>query len=177
MATRGSAADAPAETLQVRRRPVVGWVAVLVVAAAAGGGGVWFVTHPGELETSDRTVEAMTPVGQPVYLGVFAPTGFDRTLRLSGVKVHTTSTVEVEVVPLLCHGGTIGVTSDPSTFCSDLVNPEGESFGPGDSIVLRVTGDSAGAAAIDRVRLGYREGIQVATQEAGEPSVVSILAR
>jgi hypothetical protein len=177
MATRGSAADAPAETLQVRQRPVVGWLVVAVVVAAAAAGGSWFATHPQDLETSDRTVEAMTPAGQPVYLGVFEPTGFDRTLHLSGVKVHSTSTVQVEVVPLLCHDGTIGVTSDPATFCSALVNPEGESFGPGDSIVLKVTGESAGAAAIDRVRLGYREGFQAATQEAGEPSVVTIIAR
>ncbi|MCW2765124.1 MAG: hypothetical protein JWO11_1083 [Nocardioides sp.] len=164
--------------LQVRRRPVAGIVVGVLAAIGAAVGGAWFVHHPADLPTSDARVTASTPVGQPVYVGVFAGTAeFGRTLRLFGVKVHTTSNSQVEVVPLLCHGGTIGVTTDPATFCAELVNPEGESFGPGDDIVLEVTGDTAGVAVIDRVRLGYREGFQVATQEAGVPVSVNILDR
>jgi hypothetical protein len=152
-------------------------VATVLVALSVAAGCAWYVTHPSDLPTSGRTVHATTPTGQPVYVGVFAATGgFDRTLRLSGVKVHTTSTTDVEVVPLLCRGGTIGVTSDPATFCTELVNPEGQSFGPGDDIILEITGDAAGVAAVDSVRLGYREGIQAATQDAGVPVVVNILA-
>lgn len=177
MVTPGPTSAAPTETLRVPRRPVVGWLVAALVALAAVAGGAWYTTHPGDLATSGTMVRASTPVGQPVYVGVFAPTDLDRTLRLSGVKVHTTSTVDVDVVPLLCHDGTVGVTSDPSTFCADLVDPEGESFGPGDSIVLRVTGQLPGVATTDRVRLGYRTGLQAATQEAGEQAVVTILAR
>jgi hypothetical protein len=164
--------------LKVRRRPIAVIVTAVVVAAAAALGGAWFVIHPAELPTSDTTVHASTPVGQPVYVGVFAATtDLGRTLRLSGVKVHTTSNAQVEVVPLLCHGGTIGVTTDPVPFCTALVNPEGERFGPGDDIVLEVTGDTAGVAVVDRVRLGYRDGFQVATQEAGAPVVINLLER
>ncbi len=75
-------------------------------------------------------VNASTPVDQPIYVGVFtAGSDFDRTLDLSGVKVHTTSNTDVSVTPLLCRGGTVGVTTDPESFCADLVNPEGAAFG------------------------------------------------
>ncbi|MCW2797646.1 hypothetical protein [Nocardioides sp.] len=166
------------EALEVPRRPIAGTVIAVLVAIGAAGAGAWFVNHPEDLPTSDERVTASTPVGQPVYVGVFSATAdLGRTLHLSGVKVHTTSNAQVEVVPLLCHGGTIGVTADPAAFCADLVNPEGETFGPGDDIVLEVTSETAGVAVIDRVRLGYRDGLQVDTQEAGAPVVVNILDR
>ena len=165
-------------TLEMRRRPRFGialWLLAAVVVALVAA---WFVTHPEELPVSDETIRASTPVGQPVYIGVFAPTvEFGRTLHLSGVKVHTTSNVQVTVTPLVCKGGTIGVTSAPETFCTELVNPEGASVGPGDNLVLQVSGDLPAIAVIDRIRLGYREGLQTATQEAGADAIVSIVSR
>ena len=164
--------------LQVRRRPRARILVVLATVLAAGIGGVWFVNSPPALPTSDATVTASTPAGQPIYIGVFAPTAdFGRTLRLDGVKVHATSNDAVEVVPLLCRGGTVGVTTDAAPFCAELVDPEGESLGSGDAIVLEVTSDHPGVVVIDRVRLGYRDGLQAATQEAGMPAVVNILDR
>lgn len=165
-------------TLEVSRRPRTGfllWLLVATVVALIAG---WVVTHPAELPVSDETIRASTPVGQPVYIGVFAPTvEFGRTLHLSGVKVHTTSNVEVTVTPLLCKGGTIGATSEPETFCTALVNPEGANVGAGDDIVLEVTSDVPAIAVIDRIRLGYREGLQTATQEAGASAIVTIVSR
>lgn len=158
-----------------RRTGIVVWLLVATVVAIIAG---WFLTHPEELPLSDETIRASTPVGQPVYVGVFAPTAESgRTLHLSGVKVRTTSNVEVTVTPLLCKGGTVGVTTEPESFCTELVNPEGENLAPGDSIVLEVTCELPAIAVIDRIRLGYREGLQSATQEAGSAAIVTVVAR
>jgi hypothetical protein len=164
--------------LQVERRPRWRLVVWALVAGAVLAVGAWYVNSPSELPTSDATISASTPVDRPVYLGVFTPSAdFDRTLSLSGVKVHTTSNTEVSVQPLLCRGGTIGVTSDPDSFCEELVNPEGQTFGVGDAIVLEVSSPEAAIAVVDRVRLGFRDGLQWGTHEAGAGAVVRILAR
>lgn len=164
--------------LQVERRPrwrLAVWAAVAVAVVAVV---VWYVNSPEELPTSDTTISASTPVDQPVYVGVFAPdANFVRTLHLSGVKVHTTSNTEVSVVPLLCRGGTIGVTTEPETFCDDLVDPEGQTFRAGDDIVLEISSAEPAIAVVDRVRLGYRDGLQWGTHEAGAGVVVRVLAR
>jgi hypothetical protein len=140
--------------------------------------GIWYVNSPSALPTSNATVNASTVAGRPVYVGVFAATGgFERTLHLSGVKVRTTANTQVEVVPHLCRNGSLSVTTEPAAFCGELVNPEGQQFGPGDSIVLEVSSDENAIAVIDRVRLGFREGLQWGTREAGSPAIVSILAR
>ncbi len=166
------------EPLQVERRPKWRWAVWALVAAAVLAVTVWYVNSPGSLPTSDTMISASTPVDQPVYVGVFAPEpDFGRTLHISGVKVHTTSNTEVTVVPLLCRGGAVGVTSDPESFCDELVNPEGQTFGAGDGIVLEVSSPEAAIAVIDRVRLGYRDGLQWGTHEAGAGAVVRILAR
>lgn len=164
--------------LQLSSQPRTGpFLAALVVAAVVGIA-IWYANTPARLPVTDRSVSVSTPVDQPVYFGVFAPSDeFGRTLTLSGVKVHTTSNTEVQVVPLLCRGGTVGVTSDPETFCADLVNPEGKTFGPGDDLILEVTSAEPAVAVIDRVELGFREGLRWGTHEAGAPSVVRVLAR
>lgn len=155
------------------RRVVLGLVAVLLIGLA-----VWYVNHPRSLPTSATKLNAATVTGSPVYVGVFvAPKDFDRTLHLSGVKVHTTANTQVEVVPHLCRQGSISVTTDPEPFCGDLQNPEGKAFGPGDSIVLEVSADETAIAVIDRVRLGFREGLQWGTEPAGASSIVTIQAR
>lgn len=149
----------------------------LVVAVLAGMV-VWWVNHPRGLPTSGTTVSASTVTGQPVYVGVFvAPADFDRSLELSGVKVHVTANTRVEVVPLLCRQGSISVTTDPEPFCEALANPENETFGAGDAIVLEVAAEETAIAVIDRVRLGFRERLQWGTQEAGSAAIVSIQAR
>jgi len=164
--------------LQVRQRPRLAAVVWMLVGLVGVVALMWFSRSPTELPVSEETVSVSTPVGQPVYVGVFAPPGdFGRTLHLSGVKVHTTANTEVTVVPLLCRGGTIGVTTQPETFCSELLDPEGQRFGAGDEIVLKITSADPAIAVIERVRLGYREGIQSATQEAGAETIVRVLGR
>jgi len=138
----------------------------------------WVSTHPKALPTSTTRVQARTPVGEPVYVGVFGTSAdFDRTLHVSGVRVFASSTAEVSIVPHVCHGGSVSVTTTPNTFCGTFGPTEGATLKAGDEVVLEVAGDVPGVVEIDRVRIAYRDGLQWATQDAGAPSQVSILAR
>jgi hypothetical protein len=154
---------------------VAGYAVVLVVLLAA----VWWVgTHPEPLPTSKTAVSASTPVGEPVYLGVFGtPAGFDRTLHVSGVRVFATATADVTIVPHVCRGGSVHVTTTPESFCRALGPTQDAVLGSGDEIVLEVVGDQPAVVTIDRVRLAYRDGLQWATQDAGAPSQVTVLGR
>jgi len=154
---------------------ITAYVVLLVAMLAVIG---WVSTHPRALDTSTTRVEAETPVGEPVYVGVFgAPADFGRNLHVSGVRVFATSTADVTISPHVCHGGSVSVTTTPETFCREFGPSEGASFGAGDAIVLEVVGDAPGVVNIDRVRIAYRDGLQWATQDAGAPTQVSILAR
>jgi len=166
----------PGLVIGLRRRAKL-WVG-LVIAIVLAGLATWYVNSPSELPTSNSPVQASTTTGRPVYLGMFAgDRGFDRTLHLSGVKVHITANTQVEAVPFLCRDGALSVTTEPEAFCGELVNPEGETFGPGDSIFLKVSGDETAIAVIDAVRLGFREGLQWGTREAGSAAIVTIQGR
>lgn len=165
-----------ARPLLVQRRPRTTLAVWTVALAVVVGLVFWFISTPPALATSEQPVTGTTPVGRDLYLGVAGATG-DRTLAISGVQVHVDAEVPVEVEPLLCLGGSPRVSSDPSTFCRELVAPDGRELGPGDTIVLRVHGDYAGTASIDRVRIAYREGARWGTQEAGAPAVVTVLGR
>jgi len=168
----------PETRLAMGRRRRTRTVTVGVLGLLLAGLAVWYANAPAALPVSDATVTATTVAGRPVYVGMFTATGdFDRTLDLSGVKVHTTANTEVAVVPLLCRDGSLAVTTDPTAFCAELVDPEGQTFGAGDSIVLEVSSEEAAIAVIDRVRLGFREGLQWGTREAGASAIVSIEAR
>ena len=118
-------------------------------------------------------------VDTPLYVGMFAAADdFDRTLRISGVKVHTTTSAELSVTPLLCRRGTVGVTTRPEQFCADLVDPEGERLVGGDSIVLKIESAEAAVAVIEQVRIAYREDIRWDTQPAGaDKAIVTIAGR
>lgn len=166
----------PGGPLEVARRPRARLAVWTVVVAVVLGLVFWFVTSPPALATSDDTVVTSAPVGQDVYLSV-APGESDRTLRLSGVQVHVTAEAPVEVEPLLCVGGSPRVTTDPGAFCDELVPPDDHSFGAGDTIVLRVRGEYAGEVSVDRVRLGFREGLRWGTRAAGAPANVTVLSR
>jgi hypothetical protein len=134
---------------------------------------VWYAVTPEELPVTDRTVNASGVIGTPLYVGMFtAPDDFDRTLRIAGVKVHTTASEKIVVTPVLCRRGTVGVTTKPDRFCNDVVNPEGERFVAGDSIVLKVESDVPALAVIDRIRIAYREDIRWETQPAGNHQAI-----
>ena len=152
-------------------------VALAVVLGAAWL--VWYALTPEHLPTSDKTVSASGVVGQPLYIGMFAPTKeFGRTIRISGVRVHTTADVKLKVTPLLCRRGTVGVTTKPEQFCAELVNPEGQRLTGADSVIVRVESDVAALAVIDRITIAYREDIRWDTQPAGyHQALVTIAGR
>jgi hypothetical protein len=139
---------------------------------------VWVSTHPEALATTDTTVRAETPVGEPVFVGVFAtPADFDRSLNVAGVHVFASATADITIVPHVCHGGSVNVTTTPESFCGELGPTEDATLESGDAIVLEIVGDVPTVVEIDRVRIAYRDGLQWATQDAGARSQVSILAR
>lgn len=171
---RGRPAD-PTATLGVGRSR---WRAIAVGLAASAVLLVtltWWATHPGALPVREGHVTAVTTPGRAVYVGMVSGTEVESTLRLGGVHVLTEATVPVEVVPLLCRGGSVSVTSDAEPFCVDLVDPTGQQLRPGDSLVIRVTGQEAGAAYVGRVSLAFRSGLQVGEQPAGTRAVVAIV--
>src|SRR3954452_421043 len=87
-------------------------VAALLLVIVIG----WVTTHPDPLPTSETRVVASTPVTEPVFIGVFATgSDFDRTLHVSGVRIFATSTADVKVVPHVCHGGSVNVTTTPKS--------------------------------------------------------------
>lgn len=159
------------------RRWRIGLISVAVLLLLAWF--AWYATTPEDLPTDDRTMSASGVVGSPLYVGMFSPTDdFGRTLRISGVKVHATSSADIEVTPVLCRRGTIGVTTQPEQFCAELVNPEGERLVGGDSIVLRIESATPVVAVIDRIRIAYREDVRWDTQPAGrEQAIVTVAGR
>lgn len=165
----------PTPSLGVSRSRWRGVAVVLAATAVLLVTVSWWATHPGALPVREGHVTAVTTPGRAVYVGMVSGTEVDRTLRLGGVHVRTEATVPVEVVPLLCRGGSVSVTSDAAPFCSDLIDPTGQQLRPGDSLVVRVTGQEAGAAYVGRVSLAFRSGLQVGTQPAGTRAVVAIV--
>lgn len=178
------ASRGPREGLAVRDLPRpprdARWARVLVVFLAVAlvvGWVVWYVRTPEPLPTDDRTVSAAGVVGTPLYLGMFTvPDGIDRELTISGVRVEARASDEVGIEPLLCQGGTIGVTTAPDQFCADLTATEGADVRPGDSVVLEVSGDRPVVAEIDRIRIAFREGLRFGTAEAGHAGATITLA-
>lgn len=166
----------PRVSLQSRRGRILIGLAGLALLV---GWLVWYAMTPEKLPTSAKTISADGVVDTPLYVGMFAAADdFDRTLRISGVKVHATTSAELSVTPLLCRRGTVGVTTRPEQFCADLVDPEGERLVGGDSIVLKIESAEAAVAVIEQVRIAYREDIRWDTQPAGaDKAIVTISGR
>ncbi len=149
-------------------------VLIVVVGAVAA----WYATHPGPLPTTTTTVTASTPVGVPVFVGVLTPTEESgRTVVVRGLDVDPVTDLAVSVDWKVCKGGALAVTSEPETFCTSLVDAEGASVGPGDTLVLEIYGDTAGEVDLGRVRVTYREGLQWGSHETGPPVTVTFLSR
>ncbi len=164
----------PRLTFQSRRSRRIALALALVLATAWT---VWYALTPEKLPISDKVVSAGGVAGAPFYVGMFAvPDSFGRTVRVSGVKVHTTSNAKIDVTPLLCRHGTVGVTTQPAQFCSDLVNPEGQRLSAGDSIILKVEAAQATLAVINRLKIAYREDLRWDTQPAGNRQAIVTVA-
>jgi hypothetical protein len=141
---------------------------ILATVAVAVGWTIWFVRTPDDLPTTSRTADGTGVVDQDIYIGMFAVgDDFDRTLNISEISVDVTSEGEVEVVPKLCRGGTISVTTDADQFCSELVDVKGEEFSNGDSIVLLVSASEPTDVEIGQIEISFREGIRWGSKAAG----------
>ncbi|MDN5745339.1 MAG: hypothetical protein L0H31_09480 [Nocardioidaceae bacterium] len=137
----------------------------------------WYASTPEPLPRTDDTVNASGVAGKPSYLGMFvANNGFDRTIRIAGVKVHATTSAKFTITPLLCRQGAIGVTTDPTQFCEDIVDTEGERMSTGDSLILKVESREAAIAVIDQIHISYREDLSWDTQPAGARQAIVTMA-
>lgn len=172
------------KSLEMPRRPApakrtkLGWIlAVVAIFLLAVGWAVWFLRTPDGLPTSSRTAEGNGVVGQDVYVGMWAVgDDFDRTLHITDIQVGVEAEGDVSVEPQLCTGGTISVTSDASSFCTDLVDAEGADFTDGDSIVLVVRAAEPTTVKLGRLEVSYRDGIRWATQDAGLAGATLVFA-
>ncbi|WP_370248206.1 hypothetical protein [Nocardioides sp.] len=135
-----------------------------------------YIKTPTPLPTSARTVTAQGAAGQDLYIGMFAAgRDFDRTIRIRGVKVDAKASGRLDIVPLLCRRGTVGVTTKPDEFCADLVDPEGERMVSGDSVVLRVRATEGVIAIVSRLQISFREDLRGGTSSAGyQRAIVTI---
>jgi len=147
-------------------------LALALVAVAA-----WFALHPSPLPTSDRTVEARTPVGVPVYVAVYSGVQTDRTIDLSSVHVNAPADSTAEVTGQVCVGGSLSVSADPTEFCTRVVPAAGVTLGPDDTLMLRIQSPTAGTLELDDLQISYQEGLQWGTQPVGPRVSVTFLSR
>jgi hypothetical protein len=171
----------PPDALTVRRGGFARWV-WLAGGLALAAAGIWWMTHPAALPTGQPRIEASTPLTVSIYFGVLGPSadGDTRTLHLSDVTVpiaEDPGTGKAEA--FICHGGSIGQTSDPSKFCPDLEPAKGATLrlGAGDQLVVSVESHTEGVVRLDPPLVTYREGLQFATQPTGPSISVTVLAR
>ncbi|MEQ6902065.1 hypothetical protein [Nocardioides sp. YIM 152588] len=143
-------------------------ITTLTVAVAVGWA-AWYALTPEPLPISEDRVTAVGSTRAPVYIGMFTlPAGVDRTLHVAGVRTRATASGEVEVAPLLCRDGSIGVTSAPERFCAAVDDPAGATMADGDSIVLEVSADAGVLVEIERIRVAFREQLRWGTAPAGK---------
>lgn len=166
----------PAPALRLdRRSPTLAVVLPMLLVALATSTG-YYLTTPPPLALSSTTVTATVPSGQPVYLGVYEPAvGTGRILEVHGVQVDVTSTQEIAVLPLLCVGGDVDVTTQPAATCAEIVDPAGEELGPDDELMLQVTGSGSTVAVVDPVTVAFTEGLRRGARPAGAAVRVRVL--
>jgi hypothetical protein len=149
----------------------------VVLALVLVGVAAWFVLHPSPLPTTERTVEASTPVGTPVYVAVYSGSRADRAIRLSSVHVNAPADSTAEVTARVCAGGSLSVTADPTRFCTRVLPAAGASLGPDDTLMLEIRSATAGTLVLDDLEVSYREGLQWGTQPVGPRVRVTFLSR
>jgi len=153
----------PEPSLQVHRSRLAGlwWLPVALVVLAGVG---WWLTHPEALADDGGSVRAEATANAPVYVGVWAPSSDDPTVTVTGVRLEVDQgTAEAA----LCHGGRIGVTSDPQAFCEEVTPLEHHEVGPGDQVILAVRGPAGSTVRVEPVTLSYRDGMRSGSQAVG----------
>ncbi|UMG92819.1 hypothetical protein [Nocardioides sp. TF02-7] len=140
----------------------------MLAVLVAGGWTAWYVLTPEDLPVTARTAEATGVVGTPVYVGMLTLDA-DRTLHVSEVEVAVDGDVVAE--PVLCRGGSVGVTTAPEGYCTHVTDGATGELDAGDSVMLRITATEPAEATVGRLELTFREGIRWGTREAGIAAV------
>lgn len=145
-------------------------VAWLVPVAALVAVLAWYATHPERLPATGSRVEATTPDGVPLYVGMVRVP--ERTLTLRSVEVAAEGG---QVRPVICRAGSLGVTTEAEAFCSEVEDAAGATLGPGDQLALEITGSAGSTVTTGVLQVDYREGVQFGDGSAGRPVSVEIL--
>jgi hypothetical protein len=148
----------------------------LPVAFAVLAVGLWWLGHPQELPSPDRSIEATAKTGRPLYLGVTDTAQAGRELSIMSVVLPDLSRSGATVEALICINGSIAQTTDPTGFCEDVVPAEGNSLRLGqDQLLLSITSGTAQVLELDRLRVSYAEGLQRAEQRIGPTYAVTFI--
>ena len=152
------------------------WVPVILVLA---GFAAWWMTHPEELPSADRTMDATTKAGQTIYVGVTDDAAIDETRELHIREVTFTKVTRgaVDIEALVCHDGSVNTTANPEPFCGSVEKAEGATMelGGGDQLMISVTAESSQIIELIEMEVAYREGLQWATQPIGPSVVVDVI--
>lgn len=162
----------PLESSTGRLRARGWWVLFAVGLLAAGG---WYATHPTPLPT-EGSVAAQTPAGTPVTVGVLSVPDRAVDLREIGWDDDALDAGD-ELDALICRGGSVSATRDPSAFCTAVVPAQDATLRPGDQLVLEVVADEPGRLVLDGLRISYRDGWQWGEQRAGRAVEVVVTER
>lgn len=153
------------------------WIPAAFVVVAIG---LWWIGHPAALPTSGTAVSATTKAGVPVYFGITPAGEGRRSLEIDAVEISIVSPEDatgVSVEALICRGGSIGQTSAPERFCGEVLPAEDNvlHLGAGDQLMVSVTAEEPGTVEIDRLEVGFRDGLQRGTRPVGPPYSVTVL--
>ena len=149
------------------------WIPVAFVLVAVG---LWWLGHPRELPLADGTTSATTAAGQPLFLGVEDDdTGREIEVRDVAIDV-TEGDDDASVSVWICRGVSVAQTSDPTRFCTDLVQAKGHSLRLGrDQLLVRISATSGQVVHLGRLQLTYSDGWQRATHPIGQEFEVEFL--
>lgn len=166
--TMTSSLELPARPAPSAPSPVLRVALIVAAVLVPLSWFVWFINTPPGFDTRDTRSTGATLAGSTAYVGMYASgDGFDREIRIAGIKVDATANTEVEIEPMICRAGSLGVTTRPEQFCSELIPAQGEEFAGGDSIALRITSQVPAIVELDRIRIGFHQDLRSATEPAG----------
>ncbi|MDT0203315.1 hypothetical protein [Nocardioides sp. AE5] len=165
----------PPPGLEITPRRWLRWLWIPVVFAVLAVG-LWWLGHPQDLATQDRTASAQATVGRTVYLGVTDTSQAGRTVRVTEVTVPEAKGGTASVKALICVDGSIAQTTDATRFCSALVDAADRDLRIGtDQLILSITAQDAATIELDRVRVAFRDGLQRGESAAGPTFAVTFL--
>ncbi|KRF15471.1 hypothetical protein ASG90_12335 [Nocardioides sp. Soil797] len=145
--------------------------------------GLWWMGHPTALPTSDDVVDVTAKTDQQVYVGVTVKD--ERDIKITSVEMDTaadsTDSLDsdgLEVRAWICKDGAISQTTQPERFCGDVLPAEGNTLhlGGADQLMLSVDSTTPVELDLERLQIGFRDGLQRGTDPFGPPFAITVLA-